>query len=130
MQTLPHEKIKAIFYGMDLDKEPIEFDDEQFHTLIYEKKLQYPELFEDFSFQLNGTFPYSELLERIIIRAKISRSVKTLNPDFSTLEFKKGESHDIIKQNLKSKLKRNDFRKLDLIGKDIKSKIKARSNII
>ncbi len=28
MSTFPHEKIKVIFYGMDLDRESIDFDDE------------------------------------------------------------------------------------------------------
>lgn len=126
MTSFPHEKIKVIFYGMKLDEEPIDFNDEQFHTLIYENKLKYPKLLSEFTFQLNGTFPYSELLERIVIRAKISRSVKTVNPDFSVIEFK-NESHDIIKQNLRTKLKPNEFKKLESIGREIKNKITARA---
>jgi hypothetical protein len=126
MTIFPHEKIKVIFYGMDLDKEPVDFNDEQFHTLIYENKLKYPKLLKEFTFQLNGTFPYSELLERIIIRAKISRSVKTVNPDFSVIEFK-NESHEVIKQGLRTKLKPHEFKKLESIGREIKTKISVRA---
>ena len=69
----PDDKIKIIFssVGNKLTK----FDIEEFHILIFENKNKYPRLFEEFVFKSNGTFPYSELLERILMRAIISRSI-------------------------------------------------------
>lgn len=109
---------------MEMSDEPIKFDEETFHTIIYEYKKQYPDLLQEFSFRLNGTFPYSELLERIISRAKISRSLKTLNPDFLTVHLTK-IPFDQIKLKFKDYISDDEFKILTDIGHDVKKQLKS-----
>jgi hypothetical protein len=126
MKIFPDDKIRIIFSAMGLEKKTFEFSDEFFQTLIYEYHIQYPDLFSEFSFQSNGTIPYSELLERIITRAKISRSLKTVNPDFAMVQLNVPPL-----ENLRSKyrelLKDTDFEILTTIGKDARDRVKITS---
>jgi len=95
------------------------FSDESLHILIFEAKKKYPKLFQEFNFSSNGTYPYSQLIERIIHRAKISRLIKTSNPDFSEIQLKE-ESKKYVEKHLKPKLKDNELKILSDLGKQLK----------
>jgi len=126
MLVFPDDKIRIILYAMEISEDPIKFDEETFHTIIYEYKNKYPELLKEFSFRLNGTFPYSELLERIISRAKISRSLKTLNPDFATVHLNLTRiPFSQIKSKYKDKISDDDFKILTDIGLDFKNQLRS-----
>jgi hypothetical protein len=99
------------------------FSDEDLHILIFEAKKKNPELFKEFNFRVNGTYPYSQLIERIIHRAKISRLIKTSNPDYSEIQLK-DESKIYVEKNLQPKFKKNE---LDIL-KDLGKKLKFSSN--
>lgn len=120
----PDEKIRVILKAMDIEDESISFDEECFHTTLYEYKRDYPEFLEEFSFLLNGTFPYSELLERILNRAKISRALKTVNPDFADVQLRKGTS-EYVKNKIEHKFSEDDLKALYEIGRSIKNRLKG-----
>jgi len=126
MKLFPDDKIRIIFSAMDLNKKTFEFNDEFFQILIFEYQNKYPDLFSEFSFQSSGTFPYSELLERIITRAKISRSLKTVNPDFAMVQLNVPPLEK-LKIKYRELLKDTDFEILAQIGKDAKDRVKISS---
>ncbi len=126
MNVFPDDKIRIILYAMEMSDEPIKFDEETFHTIIYEYKQKHPQLLQEFSFRLSGTFPYSELLERIISRAKISRSIKTLNPDFATVHLNLTKiPFSQIESKYKDLISVDDFKILTNIGLDFKNQLKS-----
>ena len=124
MFTFPDDKIRIILYAMDISTDSVKFDEETFHTIIYEYKKKYPELFQEFSFRLNGTFPYSELLGRAITRAKISRTLKTSNPDFISIQLTKIPIEN-IKSEFKGSISESDFTILTEIAHEFKQQLKS-----
>jgi hypothetical protein len=79
MTTFSDDKIRIIMSG--INKNPFKFDDEKFHILIFKSKKEHPELFSEFNFKTSGTFPYSDLLERILMRGMISGSLHRCEDD-------------------------------------------------
>lgn len=69
---------------------------------------------------MNGTYPYSQLLERIIHRAKISRVIKTENPDFSEIQIREN-SKNYVEQNLQPKIDSTDLSILKDLGHQLSS---------
>jgi hypothetical protein len=86
LHLFPDDKIRIIFSSVG--NKLFEFDVAEFHILIFKNKNKYPHLFEEFVFKTNGTFPYCDLLERILMRATISKSL--IYWDDSVISFKVG----------------------------------------
>lgn len=68
-KIFPDDKVRLI---LNYSSSPI-LDNERLQTLLYEAKAKYPFLFEEFNFRTTGTYPYSDLLERVIMRMRISK---------------------------------------------------------
>jgi len=71
-KIFPDDIIRVILYSAYETHGNIELDFSWLHQLIYISKKISPHLFEEFVFNTSGTQPYSELLERIIMRGRIS----------------------------------------------------------
>jgi hypothetical protein len=121
-RIFPDDKIRILLNSaFENPKETnFKFNDECLHTLIFEAKQSHPELFKEFNFRLNGTYPYSQLIERIIHRAKITRIIKTSNPDFSEIQLKE-ESKKYVEEKLLPKLQQKDLDILKELGKKLKT---------
>jgi hypothetical protein len=70
-KIFPDDKVRMILnYAFSEGDNP---DNEKLQILLYDAKMKYPSLFEEFNFRTSGTYPYSELLERIVMRMRISK---------------------------------------------------------
>lgn len=78
-KIFPDDTIRVILYSAYISHPDMELDEEWLHTLIHISKAAFPQLFEEFSFNTSGTHPYSELLERIIMRARIAGVLSSSN---------------------------------------------------
>lgn len=119
----PDDKIRVILKEMDLEKEQMRFDDEVFQSAIYDSSKKYPHLFSEFLFSTSGTFPYSDLLERVLTRAKISRVLKTVNPDFEFVQLSAG-TNEYIDEKIKPKFEHGDYQILKEIGNELNTKLR------
>ena len=115
MTVYPDDKIRVILKEMNIEEEPIKYDDKIFQTSLYKFSLEYPNLLNEFIFTTSGTFPFSNLLERVLTRAKISRVLKTMNPDFEQIGLVKG-TNEYIEENIKPKFKPDEYKYLKKIG--------------
>lgn len=98
----PDDKIRIIIDSMQIEEKPIQFNEEIFHRTIYEYKSQHPGVLDEFYFSTSGSYPYSELLERVLSRAKISRTLKTVNPDFADV-LVRSNTHKYISDTIEGK---------------------------
>lgn len=121
MIDFPDDKIRIILKEMDIENKPIKFDEKIFQITLYEYKKKYPELLNEFFFSKSGTYPYSDLLERILHRAKISRNLKTVNPDFEYVELKDGVCK-YTEEEIIPKFKETDYQALKEIGMELNKK--------
>lgn len=119
----PDDKIRVILKEMHLEEKPIRFDDEVFHSTLYQFSKKYPQLFNEFLFSTSGTFPYSDLIERILTRAKISRVLKTVNPDFEYVQLSEGTS-TYIDEKIKPKFVGKEYKILKEIGNELNLKLR------
>lgn len=128
-RIFPDDKIRILLNSAfeESTETNFKFSDENLHILIFEAKKTYPKLFQEFNFRLNGTYPYSQLIERIIHRAKISRLIKTSNPDFSEIQLKE-ESKRYVEKNLQPHFKEKELKILKDLGKQLKNTPTASSS--
>ena len=110
MTTFPDDKIRIILNN--IKSNPFEYDTERFHILIFENKKEHPSLFREFSFKTNGTFPYSDLLERIIMRGIISGCLHTCDNKMFLL----CKTQNDVLYSKHMELSREDFKILSEIG--------------
>jgi hypothetical protein len=75
----PDDIILAIFSSSG--GEPLPANDEKIHRAIYELKKKYPQWLGAFSFSRNDVYPFSKLLERVLLRLEISHLVIVKNPN-------------------------------------------------
>lgn len=123
----PDDKIRVILKEMNIEKEPIKYDDKIFQTTLYDFSLDHPKILEEFVFTTSGTFPFSELLERVLTRAKISRVLKTMNPDFEQIGLVQG-TNEYIKENIEPKFDSDDYKLLKEIGATLRDKLQSVEN--
>lgn len=112
----PDDIILLLLGGMNLEKEPVKNDESVLHAAIYEYKERYPVLFEEFAFDISGTFPYSELLDRVIMRAKTSR---TWIAGDEKIQFAKG-TNKYLNENVKKNISDDDFVILAELSKELR----------
>ncbi len=124
--VFPDDVIRVILKEMDFEGEAMKFDDEIFQRTLYEFSKRNTRLFNDFIFSTSGTFPYSDLVERVLTRAKISRVLKTVNPDFEFLQLASGTS-EYVDKKIKPKFDASDYEMLKEIGKELNKKFRAMS---
>ncbi len=122
----PDDVIRVILKEMDFEEEPMKFDDEIFQRTLYEFSKRNVALFNDFIFSISGTFPYSDLVERVLTRAKISRVLKTVNPDFEFLQLAPGTG-EYVDEKIKPKFSAQDYEILKEIGRELNTKFRALS---
>ena len=123
----PDDKIRVILKEMNIEKEPIKYDDKTFQITLYEFSLEHPHILKEFVFTTSGTFPFSKLLERVLTRAKISRVLKTMNPDFEQIGLAEG-TNEYIEENIEPKFEPNDYRLLKEIGATLRSEMLSVEN--
>ncbi|VVB93501.1 Uncharacterised protein [uncultured archaeon] len=119
----PDDKIRVILKEMDLEEKPIRFDDEVFQSTLYESSKKYPQLFNEFRFSTTGTFPYSDLIERVLTRAKISRVLKTVNPDYEFVQLSAG-TKNYVDEKIKPKFRAEEYQILKEIGNELNTKLR------
>ncbi|MCK5641316.1 MAG: hypothetical protein KAJ19_10980, partial [Gammaproteobacteria bacterium] len=103
------------------------YDDKIFQTTLYDFSLDHPKILKEFVFTTSGTFPFSELLERVLTRAKISRVLKTMNPDFEQIGLAPG-TNEYIKENIEPKFDSDDYKLLKEIGATLRDKMQSVGN--
>ena len=123
----PDDKIRVILKEMNIENEPIKYDDKIFQITLYNFSLKYPDILKEFTFTTSGTFPFSELLERVLTRAKISRVLKTVNPDFEQIELSQG-TNKYIKENIEPKFDPDEYKLLKEIGISLSDKMRKLEN--
>ena len=123
----PDDKIRVILKEMNIEKEPIKYDDKIFQTTLYNFSLEHPQILKEFIFTTSGTFPFSALLERVLTRAKISRVLKTMNPDFEQIGLASG-TNEYIKENIEPKFDSDDYKLLKEIGVTLRDKMRSVGN--
>lgn len=116
--VLPDEKVLVSLMEMGLEDEPMRLNETIIQEVFYNysKTKEYEDLLKEFTFSTTGTFPYSALLERVLIRAKSSRVLKTLNPDYECLQLAKG-TREYLEERVIPILGDMDHEKLTQIGK-------------
>jgi len=119
----PDDKIRVILKEMNFETEPIKLDEEVFQGTLYVFSKKYPALLNEFLFSTSGTFPYSDLIERVLTRAKISRVLKTVNPDFEYVQLSAGSSK-YIDEKIKPKFNTGEYQKLKEIGNELGMKFR------
>jgi hypothetical protein len=124
MERFADDLISIIFRDMNLENKPLRFDQEIFYSTIYKYCKTNKSLFTDFYFIETGTYPYSDLLERIITRHKISRLLKTENPDFEFIRLKEGTSK-LIDEKLKPQYTPIELQVLESIAMELRSKLSS-----
>ncbi|VVB52032.1 Uncharacterised protein [uncultured archaeon] len=107
----PDDIIRVILKEMDFEREAMKFDDEIFQRTLYDFSKRNASLFNNFIFSTSGTFPYSDLVERVLTRAKISRVLKTMNPDFEFLQLAAGTG-EYVDEKIKPKFSTPDYEML------------------
>ena len=121
---LPDEKVLVALTAMGLEKEPRKLSEKTIHRIFYkylsEYKDEYSDLLKEFAFSTSGTYPYSSLLERVLMRAKASRVLKTSNPDYEAMQLAKGTDEFLQKKTIPILKKNNDYDKLVQIGKALR----------
>lgn len=122
--TFPDDIIRVVLKEMDFEGKPMKFDDEIFQRTLFEFSKRNTRLFNDFIFSTSGTFPYSDLVERVLTRAKISRVLKTVNPDFEFLQLAPGTC-DYVEKKIKPKFSTPDYEILKEIGIELNKKFRA-----
>jgi hypothetical protein len=127
MMIFPDDKIRVILKEMNIENEPIKYDDKIFQITLYNFSLKYPDILKEFTFTTSGTFPFSELLERVLTRAKISRVLKTVNPDFEQIELSQG-TNKYIKENIEPKFDPDEYKLLKEIGISLSDKMRNLEN--
>jgi len=75
----PDDIILAVFSLSG--RELLPADEEKIHRAVCELKKKYPQLLEIFSFSRNDVYPFSKLLERVLLRLEIARLVTIENPN-------------------------------------------------
>lgn len=127
MVIFPDDKIRVILKEMNIEDEPIKYDDKIFQITLYNFTLEHPNILKEFTFTTSGTFPFSELLERVLTRAKISRVLKTMNPDFEQIGLVQG-TNEYIEENIKPKFNSDDYTLLKEIGVTLRNKLQSIEN--
>ena len=122
----PDDIIRVILKEMDFEREAMKFDDEIFQRTLYDFSKRNASLFNNFIFSTSGTFPYSDLVERVLTRAKISRVLKTVNPDFEFLQLAPGTG-EYVDEKIKPKFSAPDYEILKEIGKELNTKFRTLS---
>lgn len=120
--VFPDDKIRVILKEMCIKNKPLKLDEKIFQITLYEYQQKFPDLLNEFFFSKSGTYPYSDLLERILHRAKISRNLKTVNPDFEYVELKDGV-HKYTEEEIIPKFEDRDYQKLKEIGIELNRKL-------
>ena len=95
------------------------FKEDEFQTSIYEAKMKYPGLFEEFSFSLGGTQPYSRLLDGVLRRGHITRNLLETEDGLSAAEG----FEDYTKRKIKPLFSREEITALKQIGEEFRKKM-------
>ena len=127
MRLFPDDTIRVILKEMNIENKPIKYNDKIFHINLYNFSLEHPNLLKEFTFTTSGTFPFSELLERVLTRAKISRVLKTVNPDFEQVGLAQG-TNEYIEENIEPKFDPDDYKLLKEIGISLGDKMRNVEN--
>jgi hypothetical protein len=114
----PDDIITAILTEMNIEDFPVKLDMYKFHTEIYKYSKQHPEIFKEFLFDTNGTFPYSELLERIFQRYNISGVIEKCRGKDT---FIKGHNKYFYKYTMNN-FDNDTYRVMETIGKELRKK--------
>jgi len=109
----------AVLYAFALlpgDKFPA--DEKKIHTAFYKLKEAYPEFFDSYSFDTNGTCPYSEKLEQSFFFFMQSGCISIIGPWFANY-YMDQKMKDVVLKHLDDKFSPEEKTKL----KDISVKL-------
>lgn len=117
----PGYKVRVVMKEMDLENQEQNLDEEIVHRLFFEYSKKYPEIFEEFSFNTTGTYPFSHLLERILQRMKIPLVLKTVNPSYENMKLVKG-TNEYVEEKIISRMDSEEYEVLQSLGKELKKR--------
>jgi len=112
------DKILIVLIEMGLEKEYTPFEEVDLHRAVYKTKQIQNKLFEEFSFRTTSTYPYSALLERVLMRLKISRVLSFEDFEYSKAKLSDGTTEYATREII-PKLACEDYEALRLIGKQL-----------
>ena len=99
-----------------------EFDEKWIHVAIFNVKKLHREFLKEFTFNTTGTFPFSALIGRILMRAKINGMIGTLNPTLIESGFNEGVS-EFIETDLMSEFNTDEKIIIEEISNSIKTQM-------
>jgi hypothetical protein len=116
------DKVAAIFYFMNLEQIPADF--EAIHSAFYELKKKY-KIISDIHFKLGGRFPISEDLEQTFPALMLCRIMYMDAPEYRFYII--GENgREIIKKNIIPQFSKDEIKELQEISKELKMRLKIR----
>ena len=68
----PDDFVRLVLLEAGYENEPLPFDEVELQRLLYKNRELVPILEQKIAFRTSGTYPYSEYVERIMMRMKIS----------------------------------------------------------
>jgi len=122
-ERFPDDIVHLLYLRMTLDESAdetcqVKYQDEAFYTVLFKYKKRYPSLLSEFSFKLNGTYPYSELIDRIKLRAQLADLISPSQDSQSNFTMK-SDIKEVIKGGTESKFSSSELQILDKIASDI-----------
>ena len=110
--------ILMLFDRMGAEREPVKNDERTLHIAIYEYQQKHPKLFGEFSFSTSGTYPFSELIERVISRAKIAKEWIATD---DSIRLAQGTGA-YLKENVESNFSEQDLETITELAQDLKKR--------
>ncbi len=103
------------------------YNAELIHTALYRLKEKYQELLKEFLFDTNGTFPFSNLLERILMRGQISGVIEIKNFFAPKTAYNLAVYNKYFEEYIRSKLAKEKIKILEKAGQDYSNLIQKLS---
>ncbi|MCL6589947.1 MAG: hypothetical protein K6U80_08345 [Firmicutes bacterium] len=94
-------------------------DPKYIHGAIMQLKTQYPDLLKDFVFFEGNSFPFSDLLERVLFRLESSLILSTLNPSYE--KYNTVNCNPQIVETFRSKFSEEDYQRIKEMAKQFEA---------
>lgn len=85
----PDDLLISLFGCLPEGKRQFNYNAEKFHTFLYKKRIEYPELFKDIAFNIDGMFPRSEEIDQALANLEFWGFLGSQGIDFNSYEFSK-----------------------------------------
>jgi len=121
--VFPDDKIMVVLLAAGACERSVRFDESRFQELIHGYKNNTNDPFSEFSFRTSGTSPYSSLLERVLMRGRISRSIVFFGDQDGHETLLLNSPRQFLEDKLRKKFAPEEWRRLTEIGAEIGRKL-------